>query len=253
MTSSAPVIVVGGGISGLVCAYALRKAGVDAELLEASPRAGGVIGSERRNEFLLELGPQSCSGTAALRALCAELGITDQLVQAPASAPRYVLIDGALRAAPLNLAAILTSSLLSVRTKWRIARDAFGTTRPPEQDESIATFVRRKFGEELLDRLMGPFVSGIYAGDPERLSLRSAFPRLHDAEKAAGSVIRGMMRQAKAGKKSRQRPTPQSLREGNQALVRALSAKLGAALRLGAEVTRVEAKRDGTSRKFQVR
>src|ERR1700687_2668620 len=97
MTSSAPVIVVGGGISGLVCAYALRKAGVDAELLEASPRAGGVIGSERRNEFLLELGPQSFSGTAALRALCAELGITDQLVQAPASAQRYLLIDGALR------------------------------------------------------------------------------------------------------------------------------------------------------------
>jgi len=252
MTSSAPVIVVGGGISGLVCAYALRKAGVDAELLEASPRAGGVIGSERRNEFLLELGPQSFSGTAALRALCAELGITDQLVQAPASAPRYVLIDGALRAAPLNLAAILTSSLLSVRTKWRIARDAFGTTRPPEQDESIATFVRRKFGEELLDRLMGPFVSGIYAGDPERLSLRSAFPQLHEAEKSAGSVIRGMRRAANAHEGPRERPTLLGFRGGNETLVQALAGKIGSRLRLEAEVVGIGVRREAGAVKFEM-
>ena len=89
MTSSVPAIVVGGGISGLVCAYAMRKAGVEAQVLEASHRAGGVIASERRDGFLLELGPQSFSGTAALRALCAELGIADQLVQAPAGAPRW--------------------------------------------------------------------------------------------------------------------------------------------------------------------
>ena len=113
----------------MVCAYAMRKAGVEAQVLEASHRAGGVIASERRDGFLLELGPQSFSGTAALRALCAELGIADQLVQAPAGIPRYVLIDGALKAVPLNPAAMLTSSLLSVRTKWRIARDAFGAVR----------------------------------------------------------------------------------------------------------------------------
>jgi len=134
MTSSVPAVVVGAGISGLVCAYALHKAGVDAEVLEASPRAGGVIASEVRDGFLLELGPQSFSGTAALRSLCTELGIEDELIQAPAVAPRYVLIDGALRAVPLNPAAMLTSSLLSAKTKWRIARDAFGATHAPEQD-----------------------------------------------------------------------------------------------------------------------
>ena len=253
MTSYAPALIVGGGISGLVCAYALRQAGIDALLLEASPRPGGIIHSERREGYLLELGPQSFSGTPALRSLCSELALENELLEAPARAPRFVLIGQELRPVPLSPQTFFGSSLIGAGTKATIARDMFSKSRPPEQDESVADFVRRKFSAELLDRLVGPFISGIYAGDPERLSLRSAFPQLHQAEKSAGSVIRGMMRQAKAGKKSRQRPTLQSLREGNQALVRALSAKLGAALRLGAEVTRVEAKRDGTSRKFQLR
>jgi oxygen-dependent protoporphyrinogen oxidase len=252
MTSSAPAIVVGAGISGLVCAYALSKAGLHAHVLEASPRAGGAIGSEKRDGFLLELGPQSFSGTAALRDLSADLEIADQLLQAPANAPRYVLINGALRAVPLNPASMLTSSLLSARTKWKIARDAFGTTSAPEEDESVAAFVRRKFGEQLLDRLVGPFVSGIYAGDPERLSLRAAFPQLYQAEKSAGSVIRGMMRAAKSRKAPRERPTLLSFRNGNETLVQALAAKVGSRLRLGAEVVGIGVHRDAGAVKFQV-
>src|SRR5258708_901649 len=243
MTSSAPAIVVGAGISGLVCAYALSKAGLHAHVLEASPRAGGAIGSEKRDGFLLELGPQSFSGTAALRDLSADLEIADQLLQAPANAPRYGL---------LNPASMLTSSLLSARTKWKIARDAFGTTSAPEEDESVAAFVRRKFGEQLLDRLVGPFVSGIYAGDPERLSLRAAFPQLYQAEKSAGSVIRGMMRAAKSRKAPRERPTLLSFRNGNETLVQALAAKVGSRLRLGAEVVGIGVHRDAGAVKFQV-
>src|SRR5436309_620459 len=129
-----PAIVIGGGISGLVCAYALRKAGVDAILLEASPRAGGLIQSERREGFLLELGPQSFSGTAQLRTLFEELGIADQIVVAPPRTPRYVLVDGKLAPVPLSPPAMLTSSLLSATTKWKIARDAFGTTQATEED-----------------------------------------------------------------------------------------------------------------------
>ena len=253
MTSSAPVIVVGGGISGLVCAYALSKAGAKALVLEASHNPGGLIGSERHEGFLLEVGPQSFSGTAALRALCAELSITDQLLQAPARAPRFVLVNGALKAVPLTPPAMLTSSLLSNRTKWRIARDALGSTQAPADDESIAAFVRRKFGAELLDRLVGPFVSGIYAGDPECLSLRSAFPQLHEAEKSAGSVIRGMLRFAKSRKGPRERPTLQSFQGGNQTLVRALAGKIGSNLRLGAEVVGIAVRRESRAVKFEVR
>jgi oxygen-dependent protoporphyrinogen oxidase len=112
--------------------------------------------------------------------------------------------------------------------------------------------VRRKFTEELLDRLVGPFVSGIYAGDAERLSVRSAFPQLYEAEKSAGSVIRGMMRQVKALKGSA-RPSLLSFREGNDTLVRALATKLGAALYLDTEATSVELKREGTVWRFDLR
>jgi protoporphyrinogen/coproporphyrinogen III oxidase len=253
MTSRIPAIVVGGGVSGLVCAYALHRAGVEAVVAEASARAGGVIRSERREGFLLELGPQSFSGTATLRKLCAELGIEEQLVEAPARAPRYVLADGKLVAVPMSPPALLTSSLLGGGTKWNMARDVFGRSRPPEDDESIASFVRRKFGAEVLDRLVGPFVSGVYAGDPERLSLRSAFPQVHEAEKAAGSVIRGMMRAAKRHTEPPERPTLLSFRDGNETLVRALAAKMGSGLRLGAEVGAIAVARDGSAGKFEVR
>ncbi len=253
MSSPIPAVIVGGGISGLVCAYTLRKAGIDAHLLEASPRVGGVIHSQRREGYLLELGPQSFSGTDALRNLCDELSLASELLEAPPRAPRYVLIDGELRAVPLSPPAFFASSLIGAGTKATIARDMFSKSQPPERDESVADFVRRKFSAELLDRLVGPFISGIYAGDPERLSLRSAFPQLYEAEKSVGSVIRGMMRQSKAGKKSSPRPTLQSLRDGNETLARSLSANLGSALRLGAQVTQVQAKREGTSGRFELK
>ena len=232
----------------MVCAYALRKAGVEALLLEASPRAGGAIHSERRDGYLLELGPQSFSGTPQLQALCAELGIETESVEAPPKAPRYVFVDGALRAVPLDPSALLMSPLLSAATKRTFARDVFGKSEPPQQDESVGNFVRRKFSAELLDRLVGPFISGIYAGDPERLSVRSAFPQLYEAEKSTGSVIRGMKRAARANKGRRERSTLVSFREGNQVLVRALVERLGAALRLSTEV--VEVKRDPAASRF---
>ncbi len=253
MTPTIPVLIVGGGISGLVCAYALRKAGIEAQLIEASSQPGGMIRSESREGFLLELGPQSFSGTTALRSLCADLGIADQVVTAPTAAPRYVLIDGALKAVPLSPPAMLGSSFLSARTKWRIARDAFGTTHAPDEDESVASFVRRKFGPELLERLVGPFVSGIYAGDPKRLSLRAAFPQLHGAEESAGSVIRGMMRAAKSRKGPRERPTLMSFRGGNDTLTRALAAKIGSGLRVSAEVVAISPHRQAADARFEVR
>jgi len=237
VTLQVRALIVGAGISGLVCAHALRKAGVNALVVEACARPGGSIHSERRDGYLLEVGPQSFSSTAPLLALCAELGIESKLVKAPSHAPRYVLIGGALKRVPLSPPAFLTSDLLSAPTKWAIVRDVFGRSHAPEQDESVAAFVRRKFSAELLDRLAGPFVSGVHAGDPERLSLRSSFPALYDAEKRKGSVIRGMM--AKSGKEPRQRPTLLSFLDGTETLARALGARLGDGLRLNTRVTRI--------------
>jgi oxygen-dependent protoporphyrinogen oxidase len=230
VTRNVQALVVGGGISGLVCTYALQKAGVDVLLVEASARPGGVIHSVRRDGYLLELGPQSFSGTSQLRSLCADLGIADQLLEAPPRAPRYVLVDGKLQVVPMSPPAFLTSSFINGSTKWALLRDILGKSAPPKGDESVAAFVRRKFSGQLLERLASPFVSGVYAGDPEKLSLRSAFPQLYEAERTAGSVVRGMMRQAKSKKGPRERATLNTFLEGNETLVRTLATKLGGKL-----------------------
>ncbi len=250
MTRHVPALIVGGGISGLVCGYALQKAGIEAQVIESSQRPGGVIHSITRDGFLLECGPQSFTSTLALRQLCEELGIAGQLLDAPPRAPRYVLLHESLCPVPLNPLAFFTSPLLSTSTKWAVLHDIFSKSVPPGADESVAAFVRRKFSPQLLDRLAGPFVSGIYAGDPERLSIRSAFPQLHDAEKTTGSIVRGMLRLTKAKKGPRERPTLQTFREGNETLVRAVAKRLGPAICTEASVAEIFRQND---RSFIVR
>lgn len=233
MTNYVPVLIVGAGISGLVCAHALRKAGIDAQIVESSVRPGGMIRTERRGGFLLELGPQSFTATPGIIELCRDLGIQEQLIEAPAHAPRFLLLDGKLRQAPLNPPAFFASPLFNARTKWRLLRDLLGHSRPPDSDESVADFIRRKFSAELLDKLVGPLISGIYAGDSEKLSLRAAFPQLYEAELASGSVIRGALRAAKSKKGPKRKPTIFSFQNGNETLVTSLAASLGPALRIG--------------------
>jgi oxygen-dependent protoporphyrinogen oxidase len=244
VTARVPVLVVGAGISGLVCAHSLRKSGIDAQIVEASGHPGGAIRSERRDGFLLELGPQSFSGTGQLLDLCRDLAIENELIEAPPRAPRFLVLDGQLRQVPLSPPAFFASPLFSARTKWSVVRDALGHSTAPDASESVAAFTRRKFSPELLDKLVAPFVSGIYAGDPEKLSLRAAFPQLFEAERTAGSIARGMMRAAKSKKGPKQRATLQTFRDGNETLIRALARNLGPALRCGIEVTAIQ--RGGT-------
>jgi oxygen-dependent protoporphyrinogen oxidase len=234
-----PVIVIGAGLSGLACAYFLKRSGVDVLLLESAANTGGVIQSIAENGFLFETGPQSFNNTPALAALIAELNIASAVLAAPATAPRYVFIAGQLRPLPLSPPAFLSSSLLSWSTKLSLMREPFSRTVPPDKDESIAAFVRRKFTPELLALLAGPFVSGIYAGDPEKLSLRAAFPQIHEAEKQSGSILRGMKEAAQSKPGSNPKPTLSGFHEGTQTLIRALSAKLEGSLRTGIRITQI--------------
>ncbi len=243
-------IVIGGGISGLACAYRLRELGIPVLLLEQSQRVGGVIDSVERDGFLFELGPQSFLSTDRLLQVIDALGLTDELLRADPRAPRYVLAGGRLHLVPTSPPGLLTTSLLGARSKWRLFLEPFRRSLPPEDDESVADFVRRKFGDEVLERLGGPFVSGVYAGDPERLSLRSAFPSAYQWEKHFGSVLRGAMKSRPP--KDQARPALCSFRSGVAALTRALGEKLGESARCGASVVSVSRTRTGRESEFQL-
>jgi protoporphyrinogen/coproporphyrinogen III oxidase len=230
-----PVLVVGGGISGLACAYDLQQAGIPVRLVEAGSRPGGVIATVDSEGFRFELGPQSFLSTDRLLELIGALNLTDQILRADPRAPRYILLGGQLIPAPLSPPALLTTPLFSTGTKFRLLSEIIRNTRPPAEDESIAAFVRRKFGSQLLDRLVAPFVSGVYAGDPERLSLRSAFPKLHEFEAQYGSVLRGAMKSRPP--KGVARPGLCTFRDGMETFPRAIAARLGDSLILETRVS----------------
>ncbi len=150
------------------------------------------------------------------------------LLHADPKAPRYILSHGRLAPAPLAPPSLLTTPLLGASTKWRIFTEMLHRSRPPENDESIASFIRRKFGDELLNQMAAPFVSGIYAGDPEKLSLRATFPVLYEFENKYGSVLRGAMKSRPP--KGTPRAGLCSFREGVQTLTNVLGAKMADSL-----------------------
>ena len=244
-------IVIGGGISGLTCAFRLRELGVSVTLLEASDRFGGVIQSIEKDGFLFECGPQSFLATAPLLDLIRRLGLEGELQLADPRAPRYILFRGKLVPAPLSPSSLLKTPLLGAWTKFRILAEPGRRSRPPESDESIADFVRRKFGSQLLDRLVAPFVSGVYAGDPEQLSLRSAFPALFALEKKHGSVLRGAIK-SRQEKKETAGLGLASFRTGAAALVHTLGERLGGAAQSGASVSSLSRKKSNGKTGFIV-
>lgn len=228
-----PVLVIGGGISGLACAYRLRQLGAEVRLLDAARRLGGVIQSESEQGFQFDLGPQSFLSSEAALKLIAELGLQESMLQADPRAPRFVLLGGKLVPVPMSPPALLSTSLLSRRTKLRLLSEPFRKSQPPADDESAADFARRKFGGDLLDNLLAPFVSGVYAGDPERISFRSAFPSAHQWELEHGSVIRGAMKSRPP--KGTPRPTLTSFGGGLQTLTEALCQSLPGCVGLGVQ------------------
>lgn len=254
MTLQAPspgrAVVIGGGISGLACAYGLREAGIPVLLLEQSQRLGGMIDSVEQDGFLFELGPQSFLSTETLLEVIAGLGLDNELLRADPRAPRFILRRGRLELVPRAPPALLSTGLLSFGTKWRLLSEPFRRTQPPKDDESVADFVRRKFGAELLELLLAPFVSGVYAGDPEKLSLRSAFPSVHQWEQQYGSVIRGAMKSRPA--KDKPPATLCTFRKGMVSLPRALGERLGDEVRCSVSVTSIRRGKANGNSEFEL-
>jgi protoporphyrinogen/coproporphyrinogen III oxidase len=253
MSNLTKVAVIGAGISGLACAYRLQQAGVDVALLESSDHPGGLIGSIQKAGLLFETGPQSFQGTDAVLDLIHELGIEGELQKADPRAPRYVYLHGHLRKIPMSPQALLTSSLLAPGSRWKIATEAFKRSKPPSEEETVATFVRRKFGHEILEYLVAPFVSGVYAGDPEQLSLKAAFPTLDEWEREYGSVLRGAMKSRPAKAKGGGPPPLCSFRRGVATLPGALAAKLAQRLQPGTTVLEVQRLADSSGGLYEIR
>lgn len=226
------VLVVGAGISGLVCAWQLQNAGARVAVVEAAPRAGGAIGTRRADGVLVEAGPNSMlETTPRIGELVQALGLQSERVEpGPEAKKRYILRDGRVQPVPTSPGAFLGTSLFSWGAKLALAREPFVGRGPADREESVADFVRRRLGQEFLDYAINPFVSGVYAGDPEKLSVRAAFPRLVELEQRYGGLIRGQIMGARERKrsaeKSKNTASMMTFRSGMQAMTDALAARL---------------------------
>ncbi len=239
MSDRRDAIVIGAGISGLACAYRLKRLGADVLLVESSAQVGGVIQTDRVEGFLVERGPNSSQGTEELLALVEELGITGQIAEGNPKAPAYVYFGGELHAVPSSGVQFLKSKLLSLGGKLRILREPFVPARRSDEEESVASFARRRIGTEAAERMVAPFVSGIYAGDAEKLSVQAAFPRLSNLETGYGGLFRGTFAKAREARKAKKAtrdvldkaaPTRRrliSFNDGMAVLPRALASQLG--------------------------
>jgi oxygen-dependent protoporphyrinogen oxidase len=228
------MLVIGGGLTGLSAAWHTRRAAVDVRLLESSPQIGGVVQTIRENGYLAETGPNSLQlSTPAQKEMLEALGLGSEICEAsPSARNRFVVRAGQLVPVPLSPWQFLSTPLLSTGAKWRLLREPWIPTRSPATggDESVADFVRRRLGPEVLAYAVEPFTGGVYAAPPDRLVLRHAFPRLKALEDKHGSLGRAalklMWERRQAGEK-RFRSRSISFREGMAALPRALAAQLG--------------------------
>jgi protoporphyrinogen/coproporphyrinogen III oxidase len=273
------IAIIGGGIAGLSAAWRLERAradGADLEwtLLEKSDRLGGVIRTECRDGFVLEAGPDSFLSIKPDGArLCTELGMGDQLISSNDEERKtYILVKGRLIEIPRGLEFMVptriwpmaATPLFSFSTKLRMARELFTAKKKDGEDESVGDFVRRHFGQEMVDRVAEPLLAGVYGGSADRLSVRAVLPRFAEMERESGSLVRATLK-AKARARSNAKPGagPQplftSLRDGMQSMVDALVARLPqTSIRLGQQHVAVRPQNDewqietsGRSERFQ--
>jgi protoporphyrinogen/coproporphyrinogen III oxidase len=235
------IAIIGGGISGLAAAFTLeeqRRAGAPVEyaLFESSPRFGGVIATERVENFIVEAGPDSFLTEKPWAAdLCRKLGLDNQLIGSnDAQRKTYILVnrrlvtipDGLMFMVPTKFIPTLLSPLFSLRTKVQMAREWFHNSKQVSSDETVAAFVERHYGSEMVEHLADPLLSGIYGGDASQLSMRAVLPRFLEMEAKHGSLGRAMLAARSKTAPNSARPLFTSLKNGMQVMVDTLVARL---------------------------
>lgn len=234
-----PVVVIGGGISGLAAAHQLMESGRRVIVLDRRDVPGGRVYSERRDAFLVEHGPNSMISPApGAEALIGALGLTgDRIDKSSAVRHRYLVRDGHAHALPIDPLGFFSSDFFSLRGRLRLLFEPFVGRHM--EDESVANFIQRRFGRELLDYVFDPLVGGLYAGDPEKLSITALLPRLKQLETRYGSVVRGVAQKMLSGMDARYDPRRRmlfSFRSGMATLPQRLASVLGANLHSGVRV-----------------
>jgi protoporphyrinogen/coproporphyrinogen III oxidase len=257
------IAIIGGGISGLTAAFALekqRQGGVplDYVLYESCPRLGGVLLTERVEGCLVEAGPDSFLTEKSWASdLCREIGLGDQLIGSNDAGRKTCILvksrlvaipDGLMFMVPTKILPSVFSPLFSIGTKLRMASEWFRPPHKAASDESVAAFVERHYGPEMVNRLADPLLSGIYGGEASQLSLRAVLPRFAEMEAEAGSLGRATLaarRKMPQANKGAARPLFTSLRNGMQQMPDALASRLTpSALRVGTAVTTLQHQQD---------
>ena len=250
---SPDVIVLGGGISGLSAAWAARRAGRKVVLLESSDRVGGSILTREVPGARGGVARFDCGATSTLlkhdsvREMIREAGLESDVLRPPKEAStRWILLGGRLHALPLGPLSLATTRLFSGRDKLRLLGEPFRKPAPAAAEETIAEFAARRLGPSFVANAVGPFVSGVYAGDPDRLAVRHAAPALWSLEQEHGSLLRGAFAK-------RSGPGPRgalvSFRGGMRTLPEGIARALGPeVVRTGHRVERVTRGADGAFR-----
>jgi protoporphyrinogen/coproporphyrinogen III oxidase len=242
---SIKITILGAGISGLAAAFWLNRKGFEIAVLESAKEPGGSMVTRYEDGFLIDYGPNSGLETTPLIAkLVEQAGLKDEMIYASeTSNKRYILRNNQLHALPTHPVAFLKTKLFSPKAKLRLLAEPFSRKSREGYYQSISEFVKRRLGREFLDYAVNPFVAGIFAGNPDRLSVQSALPKLYRLEELYGGLFKGLILGAKERKKraepSKQRARMFSFKRGMQSFPAAIADKLGSRIRYDCEVESV--------------
>ncbi len=239
------VAIIGGGITGLTAAFYLKRSGVPVTVYEASGRVGGVIQSLRKDGYLAEFGPNTIlESSPHVAQLIRDADLESRrLYTDPRAEARYVVRCRRPAAMPGSPLGFFTTNLFTTSAKLAVLREMFIAARRDGKEESVAEFVLRRLNREFLDHAIDALVAGIYAGDPQKLSVPHAFPKLAQAEARHGSLIKaqlfGARERKQRGEVAKDRAPKFSFDEGLQVLPDALHVRLGDSVQLNSSVVRL--------------